>query len=140
MFELIYRSKADIKIKSSDIVDILNTSKHWNSLHNITGCLLYYNHEFIQILEGNETEVKKLFSRIEKDKRHTDVTHIIENAKQARTFKNWSMAYHELKKSEIHDLNKQNFIDSFLTIAELAEKPTHVVKLFWVLSQKMIKG
>ncbi|MBC7696312.1 MAG: BLUF domain-containing protein [Burkholderiales bacterium] len=140
MFELIYRSKADDNLKSSDILDILNISKQWNSTHNITGCLLYYNHEFLQILEGDDIAVKDLFSQIEKDRRHSNISRISENEKSNRTFKNWSMAYHELKKSEIHDMNRQHFIDSFLTISQLAEKPTHVVKLFWFLSQKILKG
>lgn len=140
MFELIYRSVADDNLKSSDILDILNTSKQWNSTHNITGCLLYYNREFLQILEGDEIAVKELFSQIEKDKRHTNVFHVSENEKSARTFKNWSMAYHELKKSEMHDLNKQHFIDSFLTISELSQKPTQVVKLFWTLSHNILQG
>lgn len=138
MFELIYKSRAVPTIKSSDILDILNTSRDFNSHHKITGCLLYYNHEFIQILEGNKSIVKELFSKIEKDKRHREVIHIIENEKQDRTFKNWSMAYHELKRSEIKDISKENFINSFLTISDLAEKPTHVIKLFWYLSERIL--
>ena len=140
MFELIYRSTAHPTIKSSDILDILHTSRHYNSIHNITGCLLYYNHEFIQILEGDKSEVKELFSKIENDQRHTQIFHIIESDKLDRTFKNWSMAYHELRKSEIRDISKQNFINSFLTISELAEKPTHVIRLFWHLSQEILKA
>lgn len=140
MFELIYQSTAIETIKSCDIVDILNTSKHFNAAHNITGCLLYYNQEFLQILEGDENTVKDLFSRIINDKRHTNVILVKENKKQERTFKNWSMAYHELKKTEIYDLNRQNFIDSFLTISELSKKPTQVVKLFWTLSQNILLG
>lgn len=137
MIELIYRSTADINIKSSDI---LNTSKKYNSEYNITGCLLYYNHEFLQILEGEEADIKELFSKIKNDRRHSNLVNITENAKQERTFKNWSMAYHEFKKTEIHDLNKKHFINSFLTISELAEKPIHVIKLFWHLSQNILKS
>lgn len=140
MVELIYKSTAKPDISSADILKILNTSKEWNSSHNITGCLLYYNHEFIQILEGDKADVNELFLNIEKDKRHTNVTLLLENEKQNRTFKNWSMAYHELKKREIHDMSNQLFIDSFLTISELAQKPTNAVKLFWTLSQKMLRS
>jgi hypothetical protein len=83
--------------------------------------------------------VKELFSKIENDTLHTQVVLVSENDKHDRTFKNWSMAYHELRKSEIQDISKQNFINSFLTISELAEKPTHVTKLFWHLSQEILK-
>lgn len=138
MFELIYRSTANREMTSKDILEILNTSKEFNSAHEITGCLLYYNHEFIQILEGEEAEVKALYARIKKDKRHTDVVLVGENTKNMRAFKNWSMAYHELKKSEINDLHQKHFIDSFLTISQLSEKPTDVVKLFWQLSQRIL--
>ena len=140
MFELIYKSTAKPDISSTDILKILNLSKHFNSFHDITGCLLYFNHEFIQVLEGEEIEVKKLYSRIEKDKRHSNVVLIKQGNKSLRTFKNWSMAYHELKKSEINDLHQKHFIDSFLTISKLSEKPTDVVKLFWQLSQQMLKS
>lgn len=99
-----------------------------------------YNYEFIQILEGDKADVEELFLNIEKDERHTNVTLLLENEKQERTFKNWSLAYHELKKSEIQSLSNQHFIESFLTISELAQKPTDVVKLFWQLSHNILKS
>ncbi|MDF2450417.1 MAG: hypothetical protein K0R26_2921 [Bacteroidota bacterium] len=140
MFELIYRSKAVPNLSSSDILDILKESREYNLAVDITGCLLYYNYEFIQILEGDRKSVMELFSKIENDKRHFNLDLIIQNEKHHRTFKHWSMAYHELKKSEVNDLSKDHFINSFLTISHLAEKPTDVIKLFWKLSNELLKS
>ena len=52
MYELVYCSLAKPDLGAADIAAILKTSTENNLRKNITGCLLYYKHEFIQILEG----------------------------------------------------------------------------------------
>ncbi len=53
---------------------MLEKARENNSRDNITGCLLYYEGEFIQYLEGNQVKVLTLFDKINADKRHKDVT------------------------------------------------------------------
>ena len=101
MFELIYRSVALDKINSSEITKILNTSREFNLKNNITGCLLFYKNEFVQILEGEQDVIEKLNTKIEKDTRHSNVILIAKNEKSERTFHNWVMAYHEITNDDI---------------------------------------
>ena len=82
MFELIYRSLAKGGINTTDITGILNKSRNFNSQNDITGCLLFYNNEFIQILEGDKKKVTELYATIKKDRRHTDVMLLDENEKE----------------------------------------------------------
>lgn len=81
MFSLVYRSTAAENFVDVDIQKMLENAKIYNEKKEITGCLLYHNHTFIQLLEGEENEVRKLYRKIKKDTRHHDicVLHIEEN-------------------------------------------------------------
>lgn len=139
MFELIYCSSAHKNLSSNDILDILNTAQEFNLKNGITGCLLYHNNEFIQILEGDENIVKKLYSNIERDRRHFNVMLLAENEKSERIFENWSMAYHEINNDDEKNIGKLLFVNNFIALSELADKPTHAVKLFWYIAKQILE-
>jgi len=139
MFELIYRSLAKGGINTTDITGILNKSRNFNSQNDITGCLLFYNNEFIQILEGDKKKVTELYATIKKDRRHTDVMLLDENEKEERIFTNWSMAYFDLNGADVKEADKLLFIENFIITANITEKPTHAVKLFWHIAKQMLE-
>jgi hypothetical protein len=118
---------------------MLKTSRKFNSENNITGCLLFHNNEFIQILEGEEKTIKKLYARIEKDNRHTDVRLVYTGIKEGCTFEGWSMAYSAPSENEVNNINEWLFIENIKTIAELAEDRSDAVKLFWYMAKQLIK-
>ena len=95
MFELVYFSSANPDLTSTGIANILNTARNFNSENNISGCLIYSNNEFLQILEGDKEIVQDLFTRIKKDKRHRNVILLTENSKEERMFPKWDMAFHD---------------------------------------------
>lgn len=68
MYELIYYSTANPTLNANDISNILKTSRDFNLKNDITGCLLYYNNEFIQILEGDRMAIKKLYATLNRMK------------------------------------------------------------------------
>jgi hypothetical protein len=138
MYELIYISKAKPSLNAVDINNILETSREFNSKNNITGCLLYHNHEFIQILEGEKKVVKDLYADIWADERHYDVTLLSEGNKTGREFKTWSMAYHELSVDERKKMSNKLFTNNFIALSELAEKPTPAIKLFWSMAKQLL--
>ncbi len=72
---------------------MLEKARDNNSRDSITGCLLYYEGEFIQYLEGNQIKVLNLFDKIKEDKRHKDVTILAYGVADTREFKDWEMAY-----------------------------------------------
>lgn len=95
MFCLIYRSVAKPSFKSSEVQKMLSGAREYNRKMGITGCLLYYNGEFIQYLEGNQIKVLGLFDKIKKDKRHTDIELISYGEREEREFEKWEMAYED---------------------------------------------
>lgn len=138
MYELIYRSTASKGLKATDIQDILKKSEKFNAQHNLTGCLLYHKDEFLQIIEGEEKDVKELFEHIKKDKRHTDVMVLEEGFTNQRLFTNWSMAYQPLESNLVNKINRELFASNFNTLSKIIEKPTNAVKLFFYMSKELL--
>ena len=64
MYEITYCSSASPNLRAEGISDILEKAQHFNSKHDITGCLLYHNQEFIQILEGEEDASKEAVEKL----------------------------------------------------------------------------
>lgn len=95
MFCLVYRSTAQPTFKQVDVKEMLEKARLSNARNSITGCLLYYEGEFIQYLEGNQIKVLNLLDKIKADKRHKDVTILAYGATESREFKEWEMAYED---------------------------------------------
>ncbi|MBS1545637.1 MAG: BLUF domain-containing protein [Bacteroidetes bacterium] len=115
MFHLIYTSHAVHPMSESELVDLLKESRSFNSIHNITGMLLYVDGKFMQVLEGDETEVLSLYENIRRDPRHRRVATIVEGHSEDRVFKNWSMGFKSLSSREAKSLSNFHDLDSFFT-------------------------
>jgi hypothetical protein len=139
MYELVYCSIANPDARSKDIADILRTSRDFNSKNDITGCLLYYNGEFIQVLEGDQNIIQDLFSRIENDDRHSNVVVLAAGDKEKRVFNDWNMAYHELNKDDVQEIGKDVFAENFLAFSDFAEKGTFPMIVFWSNVRLLLK-
>ncbi|WP_339698521.1 BLUF domain-containing protein [uncultured Roseivirga sp.] len=119
LFELIYHSKAVLNIEDYEIESILKTAREFNSKHHITGCLLFHNNQFLQILEGDFDKVNALYKSIRSDQRHHSVITLHMQEIKTRSYQNWSMAYQKfsndsikntLEINEFHDIiHKNNF-------------------------------
>jgi hypothetical protein len=136
MYELLYCSSARQDLTSDDITDILKASRKWNTKYDITGCLLYYDTQFIQILEGDKNAIKQLFANIQKDTRHENVTLLKENEKEKRFFVDWNMAFSELSLRDMEDIDKVLLINNFITFNALDYKLTKAMKLFCVMARE----
>ncbi len=139
MYELIYRSVARPDISHTDILNILHTSRSFNSANDITGCLIFYNMEFIQLLEGDEPKIKGLYAKIERDKRHSPVILLMQAEKKEKAFRHWSMAYQQLNTLDLDRLSGQLMVKNFITLAQLSEKPTQAVHLFWNAAKQLLE-
>lgn len=139
MYELLYCSFANEDLTANDITDILKTSHKWNSLHGITGSLLYYDNQFIQIIEGEKQEVKDLYCKIQNDIRHKNVVLLGENEKKNRFFDTWSMAFKELSLSDMDNIDKVLSINNFITYNSFDYKLTKAMKLFCTLAKEPFK-
>jgi hypothetical protein len=139
MFELIYYSSANPNLDENDILDILKKSKEFNSKNQVTGCLLYHNNEFVQLLEGDEETVEILYAKIEQDKRHYDLVVLKRDNITDRSFENWSMAYYQPASGTKDNLGELLFKFNFLALSQLAEKPSEASKLFWYISKLLLE-
>ena len=93
MISLIYVSTAVRLLSKDELLDILRVSRRNNEAGPVTGLLLYKDGNFMQVLEGPEVEVMNIFSKIEKDPRHIDITVICTELIEERQFADWKMAF-----------------------------------------------
>lgn len=67
---LIYFSSATRELADAELVELLAVSRRNNAAVGITGALLHHDRQFVQILEGPDAEVRRMFERISEDPRH----------------------------------------------------------------------
>jgi len=86
-----------------------------NDRENVTGILVYHDDAFLQVLEGDETSVRKIFKRIEKDPRHAGLATLRSQKSfgERRIFGEWSMGFADAA-NNAHVL--RGFVD--LTLAQ----------------------
>lgn len=99
-YQLAYRSEAS-EITREDIGDIVASSEKNNAAQGITGCLVFGNDFFIQMLEGHVDSVKQLLETIEDDVRNTNLTILHEGACTEKVFPDWEMGYLNLEAEDV---------------------------------------
>ncbi len=105
MYELLYTSVSSGPQSDQDLIRLLEEARERNEQRNITGMLVYNNREFMQLLEGEEKDVKEVFALIEKDTRHTAVKIFYQGEISKRSFGGWSMAFEQLDAKHLSRLN-----------------------------------
>jgi len=96
VYQLLYVSGAAGSVTDADIEQILSTSRRNNEARGVTGMLLYADGAFIQVLEGEETDVKAIAERIQGDRRHRNYMVLCEQRAEARAFADWQMGFKRL--------------------------------------------
>ena len=93
LHSLVYTSSATERVDMYGYKNIADTSIAYNKSASVTGLLLVHNGLIMQILEGPETTVEDLYSRIQVDRRHIDPTVLVRHNLERREFPNWSMGF-----------------------------------------------
>lgn len=92
MKRLTYISKFSRPLSAQEIQSIGEISKINNQRQDITGVLLCSQGIFFQILEGEEDRIDRLYEKILRDNRHTDILCLhTEHEIKERLFPDWSM-------------------------------------------------
>ena len=129
-YQLTYRSRASEGITTEDIIDILRKSQSKNAAEEITGCLVFNEGYFVQLLEGEKDTVKKRLDVIELDKRHDTIDILSEGESPERLFEDWTMAY--LKLPDEVETKLENQVKSDLkALEEAPENVNFTSKVFW---------
>jgi len=81
-------------LSNVDLDHILVSARRRNLEEGITGMLLYYRGEFVQILEGRKKSVENIYLNfIGPDTRHTALNKVCQNTIFYRSFSEWSMGF-----------------------------------------------
>ena len=75
------------------LTDIYDISQKNNSESGISGCLLIGSNSYLQLLEGPESAVENLYSKIKVDSRHKKVKKLFEQHIEEKLFSSWSMKF-----------------------------------------------
>ncbi len=99
MHYVIYVSQAKKPMDAAALESLLSVSRARNAEKSITGMLIYRywkdagSGHFIQMLEGEENEVRSLYEKIKRDERHHTVLPLAEGDIPARMFSEWAMGF-----------------------------------------------
>lgn len=95
LVELLYCSVSETpQLTNVDLDHILASARRRNAFEKITGMLLYYRGEFVQILEGEKKSVENMYEKfIGPDPRHTALNKVHQNTISHRSFSEWSMGF-----------------------------------------------
>jgi hypothetical protein len=97
MITLSYISCATHRFDDDELIDLLKHCHTHNSQANISGLLLYNGAStFLQVLEGDEEQIDKLYLSISTDKRHKRVNCIHRKEITQREFPDWKMGFRNL--------------------------------------------
>ncbi len=93
MFYLIYASSATRLLSAEELRQIHVDAVRGNAQRGITGFLLYRGGNFMQILEGDEPVVRRVFENIRGDSRHKDIYVLKEGHHGTRHFERFAMGF-----------------------------------------------
>jgi hypothetical protein len=138
MFSLVYRSTVSENFNDTELREMLETAKTNNVIKEITGCLLYHNNTFIQLLEGEENEVRGLYRKIKKDLRHKDicVLHIEENLNPL--FSTFSVVYNNLDGVSDQIRHKRMLFDQIFHNSDIIGSPGSSKLVLWAQVNKLL--
>jgi hypothetical protein len=134
MFQLVYSSVARDDFSPQDLKRLLLRARLANKELNVTGMLLYHSRTFLQALEGDEAIVRRLFSRIERDPRHHQVSLIDASTLfgDRRSFGDWSMGFSALDNAQI----VMGFIEADVTEDLLTPDKAKAIDILKTASQR----
>ena len=78
---------------SDSLTAIYDISQKNNSESGISGCLLIGSNSYLQLLEGPDSAVENLYSKIKMDSRHKKVKKLFEQHIEEKSFSSWSMKF-----------------------------------------------
>lgn len=91
MQQIIYVSQASQPFSTSALAVLQQQAATKNSAMAITGLLLFRQNYFCQLLEGPTASLLPLYQKIQKDKRHKEVTTLLQREIATRAFPEWDM-------------------------------------------------
>ncbi|MGZ5049964.1 MAG: EAL domain-containing protein [Methylobacter sp.] len=115
---LIYVSRACQPMTVDAIAKLQEQATTANRTAGISGCLLYRDGFFMQLLEGQRERVRALYDRIRTDSRHSDCRLVLDSPVAVRTFRDWGMVMPDMALTVPDYCIKQSRPITFFDVAE----------------------
>lgn len=93
MYRIIYLSCSKKMLSELELNLLLEKARSKNAALDITGMLLYFDGDFMQVIEGDEANVKELYKSIVYDSRHSNIICVFSDEINYRQFPTWSMGF-----------------------------------------------
>ena len=90
---LAYVSRPQPDLPVTEIPRIVAVSRANNLRDGLTGVLVYTGADFAQLMEGPEHIVANTWSRVAADKRHRDISIVLDETNHQPWFRDWRMGY-----------------------------------------------
>ena len=114
---------------SNSLTDIYDISQKNNSENGVSGCLLIGSNSYLQLLEGPDSAVENLYSKIKMDSRHKKVKKLFEQHIEEKLFSSWSMKFapfnniewgnKELDAGKLQNISAASALKIFKSIKEM---------------------
>ncbi|CDZ78455.1 Cyclic di-GMP phosphodiesterase Gmr [Legionella massiliensis] len=135
-YQLIYISSLDPGSNSREFNEIFEQLSAYSLEHNLSGFLLYSEHSFLQILEGERKDIHIVFNSISNYLRKSEHLILSEKPIKRRNFQNSFIRFKQIEQSVFNDLYRlsllgiESFIKRLVTLAEesTAKKPAQSSK------------
>ncbi len=139
LFSLTYVSSAVEIFSKSELEHLLAVSHENNAKRGVTGMLLYKEGNFMQVLEGDEREVRIVFyEKISADTRHKDINVLLQGPVAERQFPHWDMGFRDLDSLGVQDIpGYSEFLNTPLSGREFLADPTRSQKLLLSFKRSM---
>jgi hypothetical protein len=100
LIQLIYASDM-AGAQESELASIVKSAALHNRENQVTGMLLYSGGNFMQVLEGEPSQVLATYERICRDPRHRNILLLLQEPVQQRHFSKWSMGFKRLSAEHV---------------------------------------
>lgn len=98
--QLVYVSSGSREYTATELDDITAAGRRNNAVSGLTGILLYYHGNFMQLIEGPADAVEETFQRISADERHSGILKLQDTEVVKRSFPDYRMGFRAIGNDE----------------------------------------
>lgn len=126
-YYLIYSSIPTRTLSDQELDDLLATARSANAMHGITGMLICFKDQYVQLIEGEKNEIECLYKNLLIDPRHYRVQILKEGEIARRFFSEWDMGFErneispEKQEESLHIFAEKSL--SLLSILDTGRNP-----------------
>ena len=114
---VMYLSQATQRLSQQEIYKLCSTAASRNTRTGITGVLVCVAGCFMQVIEGPKQAIDELMGRLSKDKRHHQITVVVDEGITQRAFAEWNMGCFSIDEMRSHAHNNwMNITDKVHTL------------------------